>query len=79
MRQVVDEAAGHGAYVILDLHWSDAGEWGKQIGQHVMPDPNSVPFWRDVATAYKNAPAVLFDLYILAMTPFALAKTENAY
>jgi len=23
--------------------------------------------------------SVLFDLYILAMTPFALAKTENAY
>ena len=23
--------------------------------------------------------SVLFDLYILAMTPFALLKTENAY
>ena len=30
--------AGRAVYVILDLHWSDAGEWGKQIGQHVMPD-----------------------------------------
>jgi aryl-phospho-beta-D-glucosidase BglC (GH1 family) len=48
---------------MLDLHWSDAGEWGKQIGQHVMPDQNSVAFWNDVATTYKNHPAVIFDLY----------------
>ena len=52
-----------GCYVILDLHWSDAGEWGKQIGQHVMPDQNSVEFWKSCATAYKNHPAVIFDLY----------------
>ncbi len=49
--------------MILDLHWSDAGEWGKQIGQHVMPDQNSVTFWKDVAATYKDHPAVIFDLY----------------
>ncbi len=63
VKQVVDLCASQGCYIILDLHWSDAGEWGKQIGQHVMPDANSVPFWTEVATAYKNHPAVLFDLY----------------
>jgi hypothetical protein len=63
VKQVVDACAGLGAYVILDLHWSDAGEWGKQIGQHVMPDKNSVAFWKDIAPIYKNHPAVLFDLY----------------
>src|SRR5262249_14368903 len=61
--QVVDTCAAQGCYVILDLHWSDAGEWGKQIGQHVMPDQNSVAFWQDLATTYKNHPAVIFDLY----------------
>jgi Tol biopolymer transport system component len=61
--QVVDLCTRHGCYVMLDLHWSDAGEWGKQIGQHVMPDQNSVTFWRDVATIYNIHPAVLFDLY----------------
>ncbi len=61
--QVVDLCAGRGCYVILDLHWSDAGEWGKWIGQHAMPDRNSVAFWTEVATAYKNHPAVIFDLY----------------
>ncbi len=61
--QAVDLCTRHGCYILLDLHWSDAGEWGKQIGQHVMPDQNSVTFWRDVASIYKNHPAVLFDLY----------------
>ncbi len=63
VRQVVDLCAGQGCYVILDLHWSDAGEWGKNIGQRVMPDQNSLAFWKDLAAAYKNHPAVLFDLY----------------
>jgi len=61
--QVVDFCTRNGCYIILDLHWSNAGEWGKQIGQHVMPDHNSATFWRDVASIYKNHPAVLFDLY----------------
>jgi len=61
--QVVDVCTRSGCYILLDLHWSDAGEWGKQIGQHVMPDQNSVTFWRDLASTYKNHPAVLFDLY----------------
>jgi hypothetical protein len=63
VKRVVDDCASNGCYVILDLHWSDAGEWGRQIGQHKMPDANSVTFWKDAAAAYKDHPAVLFDLY----------------
>ena len=63
VRQVVDAVAAARCYIILDLHWSDAGEWGKNIGQHLMPDENSLTFWKDVATAYKDHPAVLFNLY----------------
>jgi aryl-phospho-beta-D-glucosidase BglC (GH1 family) len=63
VKQVVDLCAAQGCYIILDLHWSDAGEWGKQIGQHAMPDQNSVTFWKDCARTYRNHPAVLFDLY----------------
>lgn len=63
VKQVVDVCSDQGCYILLDLHWSDAGEWGKQIGQHNMPDQNSVAFWKKVAAAYKNNPAVLFDLY----------------
>lgn len=52
-----------GAYILLDLHWSNGNQWGEYIGQHIMPDENSLTFWRDVATLYKNHPAVLFGLY----------------
>ncbi len=58
-------AAGH-VYIDLDLHWSDAGKWvneGGKSGQHSMPDKNSVAFWQDMATRYKNWPNVIFDLY----------------
>jgi hypothetical protein len=63
VKKVVDYCADNGTYVMLDLHWNDAGEWGRNIGQHVMPDMNSVTFWRDCARTYRNHPAVLFDLY----------------
>jgi endoglucanase len=63
VKQVVDTCASQNCYILLDLHWSDAAEWGKHIGQHKMPDANSVIFWKSCAEAYKNQPAVLFDLY----------------
>ncbi len=61
--QVVQAVAARRCYVLLDLHWSDAGAWGRNIGQHNMPDDNSTAFWQAVAAAYANQPAVLFDLY----------------
>ena len=60
---IVQMCSDHDAYVLLDLHWGDAGVWGSNIGQRKMPDNNSVTFWTDVATRYANHPAVLFDLY----------------
>lgn len=63
VRDVVDSSSKSGAYVMLDLQRSDAGELGKRIGQHRMPDRKSLAFWTDAATAFKNHPAVLFDLY----------------
>jgi aryl-phospho-beta-D-glucosidase BglC (GH1 family) len=63
VRQVVELCSGQGCYIILDLHWSDAGVWGRQIAQHKMPDRNSLAFWSQLAAAYKNDPAVLYDLY----------------
>jgi hypothetical protein len=49
--------------VVLDLHWSDSNQFGKNNGQHEMPDDHSTSFWNDVATRYKNNSAVVFDLY----------------
>ena len=63
VRACVDRLNGLGAYAMLDLHWNDAGEWGANIGQHKMPDMNSIEFWKSCAKEYKNAPGVWFDLY----------------
>lgn len=61
--QAVDEAEKKRAYILLDLHWSDGGQWGQDIGQHTLPDANSLVFWKACAGRYKNRPYVLFDLY----------------
>jgi hypothetical protein len=63
VRQVVETCATNQCYIILDLQWSDCNAWGQNIGQHSMPDSNSVAFWQDLAPVYANNPAVLFDLY----------------
>lgn len=63
VRKIVDYCASNGCYVLLDLHWNNCGEWGANIGQHVMPDAYSIDFWKDCARLYRNNPAVLFDLY----------------
>ncbi len=63
VKQLVDFCSAHDAYIMLDLHWSDAGEWGRNIGQHDLPDRNSIAFWQAVAPVYAGNPAVLFDLY----------------
>jgi len=50
-------------YVILDLHWTAAGST-KADKQTPMPDRDHSPaFWTSVANAYKDNPAVLFDLF----------------
>ncbi len=63
VKQAVGLCVELGAYAMIDLHWSDAGEWGQAIGQHVMPDRNSATFWKDCAAAYQNQAGVIFDLY----------------
>jgi endoglucanase len=50
-------------YVLLELHWNNAGFWGSNIGQHKMPDSLSIEFWKALAGAFGGHPAVLFGLY----------------
>jgi Cellulase (glycosyl hydrolase family 5) len=63
VHRVVETCATQRCYIILDLHWSDCNQWGTNIGQHSMPDLNSVAFWKNLAPVYANHPAVLYDLY----------------
>ncbi len=68
---MVDSAVGwaeaEGLDVILDLHWSDRGVLGSCSPvdgcQQEMPDANSITFWTQVATRYRNDGRVMFELY----------------
>jgi endoglucanase len=55
------EAAGMD--VILDLHWSDRGDFATKPAQQRMADQNSVTFWRAVAEKFKGDGRVIFELY----------------
>jgi hypothetical protein len=77
--QQISWAEAVGMDVILDLHWSDTGNYGilsldsngqahcsnSTSGncQQTMPDAHSVTFWQQVASRYKGDPHVLFELY----------------
>lgn len=61
--RVVHEAVIRNKYVIIDLHWSDRGIWGRDYGQQSMPDDNSISFWQSVCSIYGNHPNILFGLY----------------
>ena len=64
VKQTVDSLTALKLNVVLDLHWSDAG--GKSLqggGPWSMPDADSVIFWQQVASIYKNYSNVLFELY----------------
>ena len=60
---ILEELTKRGKYLLLDLHWSNCGIWGKNIGQHKLPDENSILFWKDAAARYKNHPNIIFGLY----------------
>jgi endoglucanase len=64
----VSYAEEAGMDVILDLHWSDKGVLGScnpmDGCQQAMADANnSIPFWSQVATQFKDDGRVFFELY----------------
>src|SRR5262249_50369822 len=68
--QQVKWAEKWGMDVILDLHWSDEGDYSKGCDtnsgkncQQCMADAHSQLFWQQVATKYKDDGHVLFELY----------------
>ena len=59
---IVEAVASRRKYVILDLHRSNCNTWGEFISGG-LSDMNSLVFWKDLASRYRNHPNVLFDLY----------------
>ncbi|MGO4342615.1 glycoside hydrolase family 5 protein [Pedococcus sp. 2YAF34] len=59
----VDLLIRAGMYVVLDLHWNAPGGT-RAMDQQPMADRDHAPaFWSSVAAAFKDHPAVMFDLY----------------
>jgi endoglucanase len=64
----VAKANARGMYAIVDLHWSDVKGLSPcnascPTGQQMMPDADSLVFWRAVAKRYAANPGVIFGLY----------------
>jgi endoglucanase len=63
IRQFVGRLNQAGLYVILDMHWNAPGT-ARATGQQPMADLDHGPtFWSSVARAFRDDPAVMFDLY----------------
>jgi len=62
LRAFVDTLNAAGIAVILDLHWFNP-TGTVHDGQHAMTGTRSLDFWRSVASAYRDVPAVLFDAF----------------
>jgi endoglucanase len=72
----VDALVAAGMYVIVDLHFSSTGGNRKATGQEPMPDERYAPaFWTSVATAFRDDPAVIFDLF---NEPYPNGNTDSA-
>ncbi len=63
IQAAASEANALGIYVILDLHWVAVPNLCPN-GQNAMADTTySAKFWSEVATAFKDNPAVMFELF----------------
>lgn len=60
---LVQRAMLRRVYLLIDLHWTNLGTWGKHMAQHKLPGVNAIAFWEQVADLYKDQPHVLFGLY----------------
>jgi hypothetical protein len=52
-----------GMVVMLDLHWTTAGDPCGDVTLEPLADQLSIPFWLTVAARYKDNPLVVFDLF----------------
>jgi endoglucanase len=64
---IIDQQIGWahdaGLDVILDLHWSDRGDFATTPDQQRMADANSIAFWTALADRYQSDGHILFELY----------------
>ena len=79
---VIEMGARRGAYTILDLQWLDAaiprGYDANGTPNFVpsLPDPHSIQLWQQLASRYRNEPAVIFDIFNEPHHPLPDDSTE---
>jgi endoglucanase len=61
--QQIQWAEAAGLDVLIDLHWSDRGDFDTTAAQQRMADAHSVTFWTQVAGLYQGDGHVMFELY----------------
>src|SRR5260221_14787473 len=60
--QVVQEANAAGLFVVFDLH--DTVQSGSPYGTAAtLPKTEDIPFWKAIASHYKDNPMVMFDVF----------------
>jgi len=60
--QVIAEANTAGLFVVFDLH--DDGKAGSPYGDNAdLPKAEDIPFWKAIASHYKDNNMVMFDIY----------------
>lgn len=59
----VNALRSYGIYAEVDLHWSAPGTYQSDMQQSMPDADHATAYWRSVATAFKNDPAVIFELY----------------
>ena len=63
VKKSVAQYTADGLYVIVDLHWSAQGSAPANAQQMMADSDHSITFWTSVANAFKDNPAVIFELY----------------
>lgn len=63
VRKQVAQATAAGLYAIIDLHWTAPGRACPMLQTQMANRDNSLAFWTSVAHAFKDNPAVLFELF----------------
>jgi endoglucanase len=63
VEHTVDEATKAGLYVILDLHWTAPHNFCPLAQNPMADEENSIRFWSQIATRFKNRDNVLFELF----------------
>ena len=64
LKRAVDTLTSLNLNVMLDLQWTNAGGQSPEAGDAwSMPDEDSITFWQQVASIYKNYRNVLFEIY----------------